>query len=156
MPDDLPPVAAALVALGIPHTVFRHTTPIHSLEEAAAARDQLPGQVVRSILFRLDEGEYALALVGGPAQVSWPALRKHFGRSRLTMASPDEVLSVTGYAVGAVGPLGLRTPVPVLIDETVLAQEEVSMGSGVRGVAVILRVEDLLRALPTAERVSFT
>jgi prolyl-tRNA editing enzyme YbaK/EbsC (Cys-tRNA(Pro) deacylase) len=58
--------------------------------------------------------------------------------------------------VGTVGPLGLKTTVPVLVDETVLAQEEVSIGSGVRNVAVILRVEDLLRALPGAERVAFT
>lgn len=145
--DDLPPVARALDALGVPHTVFRHTAPVHSLEEAAAARDQTPGQVVRSILFRLGEGEYAMVLVAGPAQVSWPELRKHFARSRLTMASPEEVLAVTGYAVGAVGPLGLRTPTAVLIDKSVLEQEEVSMGSGERGVAVILRTQDLVRVL---------
>jgi Cys-tRNA(Pro) deacylase len=152
--SPLPPVAAALAAQGVPHAVFRHAGPVHSLEQAAAERDQAPDQVVRSILFRLEEGSYALVLVAGPAQVAWPALRRHFGRTRLSMAAPDEVLAVTGYVTGAVGPFGLRTPVPVVVDATVAAQEVVSLGSGERGTAVILRVDDLLRALggpPVAE-----
>ncbi|RMF48278.1 MAG: hypothetical protein D6755_04060 [Anaerolineae bacterium] len=142
-----PPVARALQAMGIPHRVFRHTRPITSLEEAAAARGQSPRQIVRSILFRTGKESYVLVLAAGPEQLSWPALRRHLGQSRLTMATPAEVLEVTGYRVGAVGPLGLKTPLPVLVDASVLAQEEISCGSGERGVAVILRVEDLLRAL---------
>ena len=152
--QPLPPVAAALAAQGILHRVFRHSGPVYSLEQAAAERGQAPSQVVRSILFRLEEGQYALVLVAGPGQVAWPALRRHFNRSRLSMAAPEEVLAVTGYVTGAVGPFGLRTPVPVLVDASVAAQEEVSLGSGERNTAVILRVADLLRALggpPVAE-----
>ena len=67
-----PPVAAALAALNIPHRVFRHSGPVHSLAQAAAERNQRPEQVVRSILFRLSEGRYTMVLVAGPAQVSWP------------------------------------------------------------------------------------
>ena len=40
---------------------------------------------------------------------------------------------------------------PVLVDETVLAQEEISMGSGVRGTAIVLKVTDLLTALDGPE-----
>ncbi len=155
-PDTLPPppVARVLENLGIPHRVFRHAEPVRSLEQAAAQRGQSPSQVVRSILFRTGAGEYLLALAAGPEQISWPALRRHAGKSRLTMAKPAEVLEVTGYRVGAVSPLGLRRPVPVLVDESLLAQEEVSMGSGERNVAVILRVDDLLRALGDYEVVN--
>ncbi|MGQ0602198.1 MAG: hypothetical protein ACT4QE_10965 [Anaerolineales bacterium] len=38
-------------------------------------------------------------------------------------------------------------PLRVLVDESVTAQTEVSIGSGERGVAVMLKTEDLLRAL---------
>ena len=31
-PDTVPPVAAALVALGVPHRVFRHPGPVSTLE----------------------------------------------------------------------------------------------------------------------------
>ena len=145
--QESPPVAVALAGLGIPHQVFRHTGPVHSLEQAARERYQAPEQVVRSILFRTGEEQYTMVLVAGPQQISWPALRRFLGQSRLTMASADEVLAVTGYPIGAVSPFGLRTPVPVLLDESVLAQTAVSIGSGTRGVAIILHTADLQRAL---------
>ena len=145
------PVSQALTALQIPHQLFTHSGPVHSLEQAAAERGQQPDQVVRSLLFRLGEGEYAMVLMAGPAQVSWRALRQHVGQSRLTTASEEEVLDVTGYVIGAVAPFGLRQPVRVLIDQTLLNQDEVSLGSGVRGTTVILTTADLLRALPEAE-----
>lgn len=149
--QQLPPVAQALTNLNIPHRVYTHPAPVHSLEQAAAERGQQPDQVVRSLLFRLAEGEYAMILMAGPDPVSWKALRKHVGQSRLTTASEEEVLSVTGYVIGAVGPFGLRQPVRIFIDQNLLAQEEVSLGSGIRGTAVILTTADLRRALPDAE-----
>ena len=145
------PVSLALTALNAPHRVFQHPGLVNSLEQAARERGQQPEQVVRSILFRLGQAEYAMVLMAGPAQVSWRALRRHLGQSRLTMASEEEVLAVTGYPLGAVSPFGLPHPLRVLVDEGVLAQAEVSIGSGVRGTTVILQVENLLRALPGAE-----
>ena len=146
----------ALDALGIPYRLFQHAGKVESLEQAAAERGQRPAQVVRSILFRRGEGEYVMALVAGPAQISWPALRRHLGQNRLSMASPEEVLAVTGSPIGVVSPLGLPAPLPVLVDHSVLAETEVSLGSGVRGLAIELRQADLLRALPQAEQVSLT
>ena len=144
---DMPPVARVLAALNIPHRVFRHAGPVHSLEQAAQERGQQPAQIVRSILFRLAEGDYAMVLMAGPAQIDWRTLRRFFGQSRLTTASEEEVLTVTGYPIGAVSPFGLPNPVRVLVDQSVLSQDEVAIGSGMRGVTVILRVPDLMRAL---------
>ena len=153
MPEP-PPVSLAMQSLGIPHRVFTHPGPVESLEQAARERGQQPEQVVRSILFRLKQDVYVMALVGGPGQISWRALRKHLGQSRISMASEEEVLDVTGYVIGAVGPFGLRLPVRVLIDTGLLAQDELSIGSGVRGTAVILRSEALMLGLPDGEVVS--
>jgi Cys-tRNA(Pro) deacylase len=149
--DANPPASSALEYLGIPHTVFRHTGEVNSLEQAAQERGQKPEQVVRSILFRLGEDEYLMALVAGPAQISWKMLRKHLGQSRLTMASEEEVLAVTGYRVGAVSPFGLPRPLKVLIDPGVLREEHISLGSGVRSVAIVMASADLKKALKEAE-----
>jgi Cys-tRNA(Pro) deacylase len=146
-----PPASIALESLEIPHHVFRHDGPVDSLEQAAAERGQRPGQVVRSILFRLGVDEYTLALVAGPAQISWKKLRKHLGKSRLSMASEDEVLAVTGYRVGAVSPFGIAHPLRVLLDAGLLDEEELSLGSGVRGTAILMRTQDLIRALSKPE-----
>lgn len=88
-----------------------------------------------------------MALVAGPAQVSWRTLRQLLGQSRLTMASEEEVLTVTGYRTGAVSPLGLPQPLPLFVDDSVTAEEEISIGSGIRGTTVIMRSADLMTAL---------
>jgi Cys-tRNA(Pro)/Cys-tRNA(Cys) deacylase len=145
------PVAAALDRLGIAYRLFTHSGPVNSLEQAAVERGQRPEQVVRSIVFRLERDRFAMVLMAGPAQVSWRALRQLLGQSRLTMASEEEVLAVTGYRTGAVSPLGLPQPLPIFVDDGVVAEEEISVGSGVRGTTVILRSADLLKALPKAQ-----
>ena len=101
-----PPASIALEKLGVPHKIFRHETLVTSFEQAASDRGQRAAQVVRSILFRIAEDEFIMALVAGPAQISWKILRKHLGRSRITMATEDEVLAVTGYRIGTVNPFG--------------------------------------------------
>jgi Cys-tRNA(Pro)/Cys-tRNA(Cys) deacylase len=145
------PVAQYLQQKNIPHREFVHPGPIRSLEQAAEERGQQPEQVVRSILFRLSEDEFVMVLMAGPRQVSWKALRRYLGQSRLTMAKDEEVLAATGFQPGAVSPFGLPHPLRILVDTSLQAQEELSIGSGVRGATIILRTDDLLRALPATE-----
>ncbi|HLF28820.1 MAG TPA: YbaK/EbsC family protein [Anaerolineae bacterium] len=149
--NNIPPVARALAALNIPQRVFRHPGPVHSLEQAARERSQAPDQVVRSIVFRVAKDEFLMVLVAGERQVSWPALRRYLGKARLSLASEAEVLAATGYERGAVSPFGLPNPMRILLDESVLVNAEISIGSGERGVTVILRSEDLKRALGEVE-----
>ncbi len=141
------PVTRELDQKQIPYELFTHDGPVRSLEQAAAERNQQPEQVVRSLLFRLAAEEFLMVLVAGPQQIDWKQLRRTLGQSRLTMAKPDELRRITGYEIGAVAPFGLPQPVRVLIDQSVLDQEEISMGSGVRGTAVLLKTADLLNAL---------
>jgi len=145
------PVTRELLAKGIPFRTFRHPGPLQSLEKAAQERGQRPHQVVRSILFRLAKDQFVMVLAAGPDQISWPALRKHLGVSRISMASEEEVLAQTGYPRGAVAPFGLPGPIRILVDESIFEEVEISLGSGVRNTAVILHTEDLRRALKKAE-----
>lgn len=92
-----------------------------------------------------------MALVAGPDQISWKVLRKYLGRSRVSMASEEEVLAVTGYRIGTVGPFGLPRPLKVLVEAGVMKEEEVSIGSGMRNTAIILKSSDLYHALKDAE-----
>ncbi|MBK9208974.1 MAG: YbaK/EbsC family protein [Anaerolineales bacterium] len=153
---DIPPISIALEELGVPHRIFRHENPVHSFEQAASDRGQRASQIGRSMLFRIAEDEFIMVLVAGSAQISWKLLRKHLGRSRITMATEDEVLAVTGYRIGTVGPFGLLNPLTVKLDASVMREEEVSIGSGMRNTAVILKSADLHHALNNAEVVSLT
>ena len=151
---EKPPASTALEKLNIPHRVFRHEKPLLSFEQAAEERKQRPEQIVRSILFQVRPGEFLMVLVAGREQVDWRKLRQLVRRSRVRMATEEEVMEVTGYRVGTVSPFGLKTPVKVLIDESVLKEEEVSLGSGARQMAIMMKSADLHRALGESEIVS--
>lgn len=145
------PVTRYLDEKGIPYRFFKHSGEVHSLEQAARERGQRVEQVVRSIVFKLSRGGFVMVLVAGEKQVSWHALRRHLGTSRISMATEAEVLQVTAYPLGAVSPFGTLQPLRTLVDQGALTQLEISIGSGVRYTTVILRREDFIRALGQVE-----
>jgi len=154
MHPDKPPASLALDSLGIDHRLFIHAGTVASFEQAARERGQRPAQIVRSILFQVRPGEFVLVLMAGPAQVDWKKLRQIVKRSRVRMATEEEVLEVTGYRIGTVSPFGLKNQTRVLIDASVLREEDLSIGSGVRNTAILLKSSDLRQALKAAEIVS--
>ena len=150
-PIQSTPVTDALDEKKIPYRVFTHPGPIHSLEQAALERGQRAEQVVRSIVFRVSEGNFVMVLVAGDRQISWQALREYLQVKRMSMASPKEILEHTGYMTGAVSPFGLPGAMRILVDENVFQEEEISIGSGVRFTTVILRSQALKRGLEDIE-----
>lgn len=145
------PVAQVLREMSIPHREFAHPRQIQSLEQAAVERGQSPEQVVRSIVFRIRAGVFVMVLMAGLAQISWPKLRRYLGLSRISLATEAEVLEVTGYRIGTVAPFGTATRIRVIADTGVFVHEEVSMGSGVPNIGIILKSAHLRRALGDVE-----
>jgi Cys-tRNA(Pro) deacylase len=148
---DSTPVTRTLDENNIPYRFFQHPGEVRSLEQAAIERGHRQEQIVRSILFRISKGDYVMVLMAGPNQISWTKLRKYLGKSRVTMASREEVLQVTGYPLGAVSPIGLPSPLRILVDKSVLEEDEISLGSGVRNTTVIMNREDLMQFLGDVE-----
>jgi Cys-tRNA(Pro)/Cys-tRNA(Cys) deacylase len=151
MDNNKPPASIALDQVGIPHRIFRHATPVTSFEQAASDRNQRPEQIVRSILFQVKPGEFVMVLMAGPDQVDWKKLRQLVKRSRVRMATEEEVLEVIGYRIGTVSPFGAKSQIRVLLDASVLREEEISIGSGVRNTAIIMKSEDVRKALGDVE-----
>ena len=151
---EQPPASIALEKLNIPHQVFKHERPVTSFEQAASDRNQRPEQIVRSILFQVRPEEFVMVLMAGRDQIDWRKLRQLVKRSRVRMATEQEVLEVTGYKVGTVSPFGLKNQVRVMIDASVLREEEISIGSGVRNMAILMTSAALRQALRDAEIVS--
>jgi Cys-tRNA(Pro)/Cys-tRNA(Cys) deacylase len=141
------PVTRALDELAIPYTLHEHAGPVHSLEQAARERGLQPGQVVRSLVFRTESGSFVMLMIPGQGRASWPKLRQTLGVSRVTTATRDELLRVTGYEPGAVSPFGLPQPLHLLADRGLLEHEMVSIGAGIRNAGILLRSADLIRAL---------
>ena len=127
--DNSARAIAAAEALGLPHTVTRHG-PVRSLEEAAAARDVEPRQIVKTLVVRVREGDHRFVLVPGDREIAWPKLRALLGVNRISLPSADEARDVTGYVRGTITPLGSRTALPVVVDASITGQAVV-LPSGV-------------------------
>jgi Cys-tRNA(Pro)/Cys-tRNA(Cys) deacylase len=136
--------ALAAVA-GIPHRVVRHG-PVRSLAEAATARGVEPAAVVKTLVVRRGEGDYLFVLVPGDRQLSWPKLRALLGVSRMSLPDATDALAATGYERGTITPFGSTTAWPVVADSAVVGQE-ITLGGGAHGVAVVLQADDALAAL---------
>jgi Cys-tRNA(Pro) deacylase len=137
----------------IPHQLFRHAARPDSIDQAAHERNQQPDQIVRSILFRLPEDKYVMVLMPGPKQISWKKLRAILGSRRIALATPGEVLQMTGYQIGAVSPIGINPAIRILVEQTLQDQSEISLGSGEHGLAIIMTTNYLFQALPAVELV---
>jgi Cys-tRNA(Pro) deacylase len=136
----------ALAALGgVPHRVVRHG-PVRSLAEAAEARGVAPAAVVKTLVVRRGEGDYLFVLVPGDRQISWPKLRALLGVSRMSLPDAADALAVTGYERGTITPFGATTAWPVVADAAMVGQE-VTLGGGAHGVAVLLQADDAIAAL---------
>ncbi len=141
------PVTDALSKLKIQFELHVHENPLRSLEQAARERNLEPRQIVRSLLFRMEGGEFVMVLIPGPRKVDWSKLRHYLGVSRVTTARPQEVEQVTGYPTGAVSPFGLKRPLRLLADEAIQNIEVISLGAGIRDAGVILESRALLENL---------
>jgi Cys-tRNA(Pro) deacylase len=147
MSAPAPSVVAALEGLGLPYRVITHTAPVRSLAEAAAARGVDVVDIVKTLVVRRGEDDFLLVLVPGGRQISWPKLRTLLGVSRMSMPPADEAFAATGFERGTITPLGTTRSWPVVADLVVASRGEVTLGSGVRDVAIGVDATSLLEAV---------
>lgn len=85
--------------------------------------------VVKSILFMDSTEEPVLCVLLGKDKVSLKKLKKILAVKDVRIASPKEVLQVTGYEVGGVPPISIFG-VKTIIDPKVLKREKIVCGGG--------------------------
>lgn len=105
-------------------------TPLPTSEAAADALGVAPGQVAKSILFRSDDA-YGLFVTAGDRLVPAREVKRLLGGKKPRIATPDEVLAVTGYPVGAVCPFALRQAVPVFVDASLQRFDTLYTAAGI-------------------------
>jgi len=79
-------------------------------------------------------------------------VRQLMGTRKLSFASAEQTVALSGMQIGGVVAIGLPEEVPVYIDEAVFALPEILMGGGNRSSKLMLDPRELLK-LPQARRV---
>ncbi len=131
----------------VAYRVLPHSKPVYTVETAAEQRGVVKEEMVKSILLRDKGGRYVMAGVTGDARVDPKAVRAHLpaGWKRLSFATTEEILAVTGCVQGAVTPLGLPAQVPVILDEAIARCCQITISSGDPMAGLELDPQDLIR-----------
>ena len=109
---------------------------------AAEAHGVEPGRIAKTLAFKLDDGKVFLLVASGDARIDNTKFKIAFGKGK--MLALDQVEALTGHPVGGVCPFGLATDLPVYLDGSLLAYDEVLPAAG--SVNSALRISPQLMA----------
>ena len=95
---------------------------------AAEAHGVEPGQIAKTLAFRLNDDRVLLVVAKGDARIDHKKFKDAFGKGK--MLGLDEVVELTGHPVGGVCPFGLAQALPVYLDISLQTYEEVIPAAG--------------------------
>ena len=91
-------------------------------------------------------GEHCFAVIPGDRELDLKKLAQVAGAKKLDLAALKVVEPLTGYIRGGVTVLAARKPFPAFADETIELHDIISVSAGQRGLQLLLRPADYLRA----------
>lgn len=151
IPSGGTPATDALAAAGIRFTLhsYEHDPgERHFGDETIAVLGLDPERVFKTLLVDTNPGgrpELAVGVVPVAGMLDLKAMASALGVKKAEMAKPADAERSSGYVVGGISPLGQRTPLPTVIDETAQLFDTVFCSAGKRGLQVEVAPEDLAR-----------
>jgi len=86
-------------------------------QDAATALGCDVGAIVKSLLFKTEDS-FILCLVSGDKRCSLNKLKEINNKKEVSLASPEDVKTQTGYTIGGVSPVGHLNKVEIFIDKS--------------------------------------
>ncbi|MFN0119179.1 MAG: Cys-tRNA(Pro) deacylase [Blastocatellia bacterium] len=140
--------ARILNQLGISYELRAYEVTEDELDAVTVARkvNMPPEATFKTLVARGDKNGIVMACVPGDAELDLKKLAGVSGNKKIELVPVKELLGLTGYIRGGVSPLGAKKKYPVIIDETAILHDRLSVSAGQRGLQMILAPDDLLRA----------
>lgn len=106
-------------------------------------------QVVKTLVMETqdDTRRPLVVLMHGDRQVGTKELARAIGAKSVAPCRPETAQRHSGYQVGGTSPFGLRKPMPVYVEASVLELERIFVNGGRRGLLVSLDPEVLISRL---------
>ena len=142
------PATALLSRLKIAYTLhpYQHDPRSQGYgEEAAAALGVDPGRIFKTLIATVD-GKLACAVVPVSARLDLKRFAATLAGKRAELAESAAAARATGYVVGGISPLGQKSRLRVVVDESAQRFPTVYVSAGKRGLQVQLAPADLVRA----------
>jgi Cys-tRNA(Pro) deacylase len=103
--------------------------------------------VIKTLVMEDDRGRPLIVLMHGDKQVSTKALARILGVRSVGPAKIKTAQRLTGYLVGGISPFGMRRPLPVYVEETILKLPKLLINGGRRGFLVEMEPKTLIKIL---------
>jgi Cys-tRNA(Pro)/Cys-tRNA(Cys) deacylase len=141
------PATVALEAAGIPfvaHTYAHDAANRNFGLEAASELGLDAEQVFKTLMVDVD-GRLVVAIVPVSGKLDLGSLAAAVLGKRAAMADPAVAQRKTGYVVGGISPVGQKTRLPTVLDETAELFDTIFVSGGRRGFDIELSPADLVR-----------
>jgi Cys-tRNA(Pro)/Cys-tRNA(Cys) deacylase len=119
--------------------------PTPTVSAAADAIGVAVTSILKTLLFASGSGSHVIAIANGKKRVSTARLSRVSGLEQLRPATPEAVLSLTGYPAGGVAPLALPEDLPVVVDDAVAALDVAFAGGGRDDLLMRIDPADIIR-----------
>ena len=103
--------------------------------------------VVKTLIFEDDKRQPLCVLMHGDRKVSTKELARQIGAKRVAPCKPEDATRHSGYLVGGCSPFGLRKPMPVFMEESILAIDRILINGGKRGFLVGMPPQEVARVV---------
>lgn len=140
------PATVALTRAGVAFTALAYEHDPRAQAYGLEAAEKLgldPARVFKTLLAEVD-GSLAVGIVPVASQLDLKALAAALGGKRAEMADPRVAERKTGYVVGGISPIGQKTPLPTVLDESAILCETIYVSGGRRGLDLELAPDDLI------------
>jgi Cys-tRNA(Pro)/Cys-tRNA(Cys) deacylase len=140
------PATVALTAAGIPfaeHTYDHDPADRNFGEEAAVVLGLDPQQVFKTLMVDVD-GRLTVAIVPVTGKLDLGALAAAAHGRRAALADPAVAERKTGYLVGGISPIGQKSRLLTVLDETAELFDHIFVSGGRRGFDIEVAPSDLI------------
>ena len=103
--------------------------------------------VVKTLIFEDDKRHPLCVLMHGDRKVSTKELARQIGAKRVAPCKIEDATRHSGYQVGGCSPFGLKKPMPVYMEESILALDRILINGGRRGFLVGMSPQDVVRVV---------
>jgi Cys-tRNA(Pro) deacylase len=106
--------------------------------------------VIKTLIFEDERKQPLCVLMHGDREVSAKNLARAIGTKSVAPCAPEVADRHSGYQVGGTSPFGLRKPMPVYMQRTILELPSIFINGGARGFLVAIDPREVQRVLSPA------
>lgn len=132
----------------VEYDLFEHEH-VHTSEDAAKVRGTKIEQAAKAIIIKTKSGKLAQFVLGGDKRIDLKVIKKELLHEKnVSLASPEDVLQVSGCTIGSVPPFAqlFDKPTPQYFDKDLLdSQEFIVFSAGTHHDSIKMKSADFVK-----------